>query len=52
MKTLTSLPLSEALFVPQILQQEKEGFHLLYFITTKQNVKEHLEKFAFASSSL
>jgi hypothetical protein len=46
MKTLTSLPLSEAIFSPKILRQEKEGFHLLYFITTKQNVKEHLEKLA------
>jgi hypothetical protein len=44
MQTLTSLPFEEALFSPHILKQDAEGFHLLYFITTKQHVKDHLEK--------
>jgi hypothetical protein len=42
MRTLTSIPNKELLCFPQIVKQNSEGFHLVYLISTKQHVKEHL----------
>ncbi len=49
MQTLTSIPTEEVLFSPQFVSHSPEGFHFLYFISTKEHVQEHLKKLSYFS---